>query len=387
MQAGNDNPLTGKTTVPGGSSPGGFGGRKTTVPENPRPYDFRRDAPLSGRGYNSSMRSGEMSAIKADVNRRLSIKSKIANSIEDKLVAGVANKTSELGRNLRSRVMKTPQLEDAEKNYMEKQWAQMGLSDMDIARERDADAAKLRQMIDAQRGIDVQNRRAGKWAAKSAKRAQVRQMVSAQNRAQSSQAIAGIKASVANNVRKSMEKEARKELEKGMNERLNMKQELALKMATYVAGKKATDILVKAAEEMARQAQKGGAIEVVIIAATYIMALVKDISDMPGVIIPGLGWIGGFIFGTIITIFWLLVAGSSHGMLTRWIVKRLMRAFIFFFIDGVPLFGFLPLFLFMNAWNHWDYIKAIKKAEKSLAEINDNIMYIQQDVQRTVNSI
>jgi hypothetical protein len=81
-----------------------------------------------------------------------------------------------------------------------------------------------------------------------------------------------------------------------------------------------------------------------------------------------------------------MIAGSAHGFITRWMVKLFLRLLIFIFIDGTPLFGLLPLFLVMNAWNHWDYLKEIKKAERQLAEINDNIAYVQKDMRRTASS-
>ncbi len=68
-------------------------------------------------------------------------------------------------------------------------------------------------------------------------------------------------------------------------------------------------------------------------------------------------------------------------------ISVFMKTLIFLFIDGTPFFGFLPLFLVMNAWNHWDYIKAIKKAERELAGISDQIDYVQRDVQRTLSGI
>ncbi len=320
---------------------------------------------------------------------------RMRESVEDaaleKLVEGVANKGSTLAQGLKSRALGTPQMKNAEEDYMEKQWSQMGLGTVDIAREQDADVAKLRTMMDAQKGAAVQGKRdrarAEKAAEKNAQamhKAQVAQMIHANNQ-DAQRSVAGIKASAIRDTRKGMENKAKKELEGTIGQNLNLKQKAMLKMATYAAGKKAINVLAGVAEELARRAERGGAMGFVIIACTYLVALIKDVCDIPGVALPGLGYFTGAI-GIMNYIFWMMMAGSSHSFLMRWAVKLLMRLLIFIFIDGTPLFGFLPLFLVMNAWNHWDYLKEIKKAERQLAEVNDQIGYVQRDMRRTASS-
>ncbi|MDD3006450.1 MAG: hypothetical protein PHX30_02590 [Candidatus Pacebacteria bacterium] len=170
---------------------------------------------------------------------------------------------------------------------------------------------------------------------------------------------------------------------KGNMEVNGLKNKIALRIAISLAGDRAMRILSKAAEKMAKQAEKGGVVGAMMIGITYFVALIKDCLDF----IPGAGLLTGIALGLIISVFWLSLCGSRHGMFSRWLMKLFLRAIIFFVFDGIPFFGILPLFLVMNAWNHYDYNKAVRQANETLGKINEDYMRVQKQTRKAVNSI
>lgn len=190
--------------------------------------------------------------------------------------------------------------------------------------------------------------------------------------------ISGARAVGAGKIGGAMESEIKEKVEVA-----GLKNKIALKVATSVAGDQAMRILSAASAKMAQQAERGGSIGALIIGITYFIALIKDCSDL----LPGVGLMIGIALGLLISLFWLQLCGSNHGMLARWMVKLMFRTLIFFLFDGTPFLGILPLFLFMNVWNHHDYNQMIKQAEKRLEDNNRDYERVQRETRRAVNSI
>lgn len=179
---------------------------------------------------------------------------------------------------------------------------------------------------------------------------------------------------------------AEKPIKEAMKEQLGdlrFRDKVVAKMVAAAAGEGAMKVLSAAAAKMAQQAERGGSIGALIIGITYFIALIKDCSDL----LPGVGLMIGIALGLLISLFWLQLCGSNHGMLARWMVKLIFRTLIFFLFDGTPFFGILPLYLFMNVWNHYDYNQMIKQAEKRLEDINRDYERVQRETRRAVNSI
>lgn len=224
--------------------------------------------------------------------------------------------------------------------------------------------------------------------AKAQKRAEIMAEVHNRTASKASSRLSGVGSGAHKSIKGEVNDKAKKEIEERMGEDLNWKQRFALRIASDIAGRRAVNILYAVAQKMEEQTEKGGGMAIVMIGITYLMAGIKDILDTVTFPIPGFGLALGIIFGTIISIFWLMICGSSHGPIARWFVKKaLIRILAFSFLDGLYLFGALPLSLVMNAWTHWDYNKEIKKAERSLAEVNEKIVRVQRQVRANANSM
>jgi len=170
-------------------------------------------------------------------------------------------------------------------------------------------------------------------------------------------------------VEKKIKKQTEKQVEGQIERGLNMKQKFAVRIAAAIAGQEAINALNAVAKKMAEKAEGGGVGGAAIIGVTYIMALIKDISDVPASLIPSMGFLTGIIFGTIVSLFWLMVCGNKHGFVDKFAIKILLKILICIFLDGIPVLGILPIMLVTNVWNHWDYHKEKEKARKGLVEI------------------
>lgn len=154
------------------------------------------------------------------------------------------------------------------------------------------------------------------------------------------------------------------------------------KVAVRIAGGKALDVLYSVAQKMEKEVEKGGMGASFIIMATYLIAFIKDCSDLLVSGIPGLGLITGIIFGTILAFFWLLACGSWHGgyvtnKILRKILVRILAASVF---ESIPFCGFVPTYIVLNLWSHMDFRKTIKEAENQLFEVNENIARVEKEM-------
>jgi hypothetical protein len=188
---------------------------------------------------------------------------------------------------------------------------------------------------------------------------------------------------------KQMEKAALEAAEKQLGEALNVRQRLALKAAVTVAGDEALNGLAAIAQEMEEQMQKGGAMASFLIAMTYLIALIKDVLDGLAAFSPGQGMAVGVAFGLVLTFFWIMICGSWHGgVATNWVLKRVLtRILAFSFLDGIPLFGIVPLYFVLNFWSHWDLTRAMKKSEEELMAVGEELTGLERDIRREVESI
>lgn len=164
-------------------------------------------------------------------------------------------------------------------------------------------------------------------------------------------------------IKEEVKGEATKETERMSKQVKSVRGKVMLKLA----GEHLDKLAFVISQKMAEQAKSGGAGAMLAIGMTYLFALGKDLLDFTGVgAIAGI--LTGIIVGAIIAMFWVQVAGGWKGGLAQRILikKIIVKIGIAAFIETLPGPNFIPTFIVMNLWSHYDYIKAKRKAKSDL---------------------
>ena len=164
-------------------------------------------------------------------------------------------------------------------------------------------------------------------------------------------------------IREEVKEEAKKETERMSKHVKGVKGKIALKLA----GKHLDKLAFVISQKMAEQAKSGGIGGILAIGLTYVFALAKDLFDYTGVGAI-IGILSGILVGAVIAFFWVQVAGGwKGGTVKRIMIKRILKKIgIAAFIETLPGPNFIPTFIVMNLWSHYDYIKSKKKIKRDI---------------------
>jgi len=164
-------------------------------------------------------------------------------------------------------------------------------------------------------------------------------------------------------IKEEVKEEATKETERMSKQVKSIRGKAMLKLA----GEHLDKLAFVISQKMAEQAKSGGIGGMMTIGLTYVFALGKDLLDFTGVgAIAGI--LTGILVGAVIALFWVQVAGGwKGGMAQRILIKKILKKIgIAAFIETLPGPNFIPTFIIMNLWSHYDYIKAKRKAKSDL---------------------
>lgn len=178
----------------------------------------------------------------------------------------------------------------------------------------------------------------------------------------------------------------RKEIEGRMEKDLGFRDKMIMKVAVKTAGDKLVDAIDRTAQGMAKQVSKSEGRAFIVIAVTYLVAALKDISD---VATGGLlGILTGIAAGTFLALFWLYAYGHWRGgMVTNYVTKIVLRFVLGMFIEVTPGVSIIPTYLVLNWFSHRDFKKNIRKNRDMIAELDMKKEKVAASTNRRIKSI